>query len=122
MNDAFVFDTYALIEIIRGNKNYIPYLKATPIINEFIFAELCFNLIREYGIARSSNILNKYIDAIVVPNPKLIQNAMVYRLQHKKSNISMTHCIGYLQAQELRIPFLTGDKEFKDLPYVEFVK
>ena len=45
-NKAFVFDTYAIIEIIQGNKNYGAYLDSKIIINDFIFAELCYNFLK----------------------------------------------------------------------------
>ena len=45
--ESFVFDTYAILEIIKGNINYKPYLDATILINDFIFAELCYNLLKE---------------------------------------------------------------------------
>ena len=45
---------------------------------------------------------------------------MKFRVMNK--NMSMTDCISYMQAKELGIKFLTGDKEFEDLENVEFIK
>ena len=45
--EIFLFDTYAILEIISGSKNYSKYLNCGIIINTFIFAELCYKLIRE---------------------------------------------------------------------------
>ena len=35
---------------------------------------------------------------------------------------SLIDCVGYSVAELLTIPFLTGDREFEDLPGVEYVK
>ena len=34
----------------------------------------------------------------------------------------MTDSISYMHARDLNVRFLTGDKEFMDMPNVEFVK
>ena len=58
----FVFDTYAIIEVIKGNPNYASYLDATPIINQFILAELCYCLLKEAGIEKSKLIVSTMTD------------------------------------------------------------
>jgi predicted nucleic acid-binding protein len=35
---------------------------------------------------------------------------------------SLIDCVGYSVAESLSIPFLTGDREFEELPGVEYVK
>ena len=42
-------DTYAIIELIKGNKAYSKYLDFTPVINDFVLAELHYCLLRDYG-------------------------------------------------------------------------
>jgi len=54
MNETFVFDTYALIEILKKNPNYEKYMAATAITNNFIFAEFCYNLYKDK--VKNSNI------------------------------------------------------------------
>ena len=44
--NKYVFDTYAIIEIVRGNPNYIKYNDSEVIINNFIYAELCYNILK----------------------------------------------------------------------------
>ena len=46
MTSKYLFDTYAIIEIIDGNKNYLKYSDSDVVINNFIFAELCYNLFK----------------------------------------------------------------------------
>ena len=118
---SFIFDTYALIEIIQGNKNYGPYLNSRVIINNFIFAELCYILIRD-GYPKLEKYLELYKKFIVNLNPQIIKEAMNFRHKNKHKNMSIPDCISYFQSKELGILFLTGDKEFESMENVEFVK
>lgn len=121
MTDLFLFDTYAVLEIINGNKSYNLYLDCDIIINEFIFAELCYKLLRE-SYEKADYYINKYKEFIIFPDEETIKEAMKFRVGYKKQNLSMTDCIGYIMAKKLGIKFLTGDKEFEDMENVEFVK
>ena len=122
MNRVFIFDTYAIIEVIAGNKNYEKYLDSEVIINEFIFAELCYNLIKEKGIEKSNLLIDKYQRFVLNASPKIIKDAMLFRFENRKKDLSMTDCISYIMAQKSNIRFLTGDKEFKNMDNVEFLK
>ena len=118
---SFVFDTYALIEIAKRSKPYEQYLSCDMIINNFIFAEYCYDLLKTEGKIDSKRVeeLKKRIKSI---EPQWIIEAMVFRYANKKQKMSTTDCISYIMSQKLGIPFLTGDKEFEGLPNVEFVK
>ncbi len=117
----YLFDTYALLEIIKGNKNYLPYIEAKIIINNFIFAELCYILIRE-GYPGADKYLEKYKKFILGISPDIINDSMKFRYKNKKRKMSMTDCVSYIQSRHLGIKFLTGDKEFETMENVEFVK
>ena len=118
----FVFDTYAIIEVIKGNPNYASYLDATPIINQFILAELCYCLLKEAGIEKAFEYSDKYGRFVSSIDTSAIKEAAAFRYQHKKQKIAFTDAIGYIQAKKLGIKFLTGDKEFESLPNIEFIK
>ncbi len=118
----FLFDTYALLEIIRGNPRYQPYLDSAPMINSFILAELSYNLLKEHGPGTAFSYVDKYAPFSAPIDSGLIKEASLFRFQNKKKNFSFTDCAGYCQAKNLGIRFLTGDKEFQGLPNVEFVK
>ncbi len=121
MTSKYVFDTYAIMEIKEGNKNYEKYLDAEIIINNFIFAELCYNLFKDKDKNAKEHI-QKYSQFINSVKPEWIKEAMEFRLKWKDRGVSMTDCISYIMAKELGIKFLTGDKEFEGLDSVEFVK
>jgi len=117
----YVFDTYALMEIIEGSDSYSPYLDSSFIINNFIFAELCYNLFRDKDKNAKEHITKyaKYINSV---KPEWIEEAMEFRLKWKDRKVSITDCIGYIMAKNLGIKFLTGDKEFENMENVEFIK
>jgi len=121
MTDTFVFDTFAILEIINGNRNYEKYIDSKIIINDFIFAELCYKLFRE-NVPKAEEYIQKYSKFILELEPRTIKDAMIFRINNLKKGLSMTDCISYLMANQLKVRFLTGDKEFKDINNVEFVK
>ena len=120
-DEAFVYDTYALLEIIQGNDNYKEYLEKKIIINDFIYAELCYILIRN-NYPYLDKFLERHKKFIISVKSEVIKEAMKFRYLKKSKNMSMTDCISYFMAKDLGINFLTGDKEFEGLENVEFVK
>ena len=120
-NNTFVYDTYALIEILKENPNYRPYLDSNIMINDFIFAEFCYVLFRDKD-PKADKYIQEIESFIVHVSPTVIKNAMEFRFNWKDRKVSITDCMGYFMAKELGINFLTGDKEFEKLENVEFVK
>ena len=53
---------------------------------------------------------------------EVIEEANLFRLENIKKKISTTDAVGYVLSKKFSVKFLTGDKEFKDLDSVEFVK
>ncbi|MAH07274.1 PIN domain nuclease [Candidatus Pacearchaeota archaeon] len=120
-NNIFIYDTYAIVEIIEGNEKYKEYIDKEIRINDFIFAELSYILLRK-NYPKADFYLSRYKKYILHVNPESIKKAMKFRYENKETRMSTTDCISYFQAKELGIKFLTGDKEFEDLENVEFVK
>lgn len=121
IDEIFLFDTYALIEILNKNKNYEKYTNATAIINNFIFAEFCYKLILN-NVKDTEKHLNELMPAISHVDTETIKEAMAFRVKNKDKKMSMTDCISYFMAKKLGIKFLTGDRQFKGMENVEFVK
>jgi len=121
MNDTFLYDTYALMEILNRNPNYEIYLEKNPVINEFIFAEFCYNLIK-CKVKDPRRHIDEVKPAILRASPEVIEEAMEFRYKNKKKKLSMADCVSYCMARKIGIKFLTGDKEFRDIEGVEFVK
>ena len=120
---TFFYDTYALFEIFKGNKNYLDYISEIGIVTTKLnLMELYYGLLTEFGIDVAEFYYSKYREFCADASDTVIKTAMQFRAQHKKRNLSYIDCVGYIFADEMKIKFLTGDKEFKDMPNVEFVK
>ena len=118
----YFFDSYAIIEIIKGNPNYDRFVDDEIITANLNLAEVFFSIIREHNEQKAE----KWIDilkehAFEVDTETMIE-AMKFKFKHKKTNFSYIDCIGYIIAKKHGIKFLTGDKEFEGLDNVEFVK
>lgn len=124
MTEAFVFDTYALIELLEGNPAYLKYADGKMIINEFIFAEFCYVGIKRYRdyLADAEQKSRTVVGGISAVSPGQIVDAMKFRFLNRQKDVSTTDCVSYIQAQKLGIPFLTGDGAFEGMPGVEFVR
>ncbi|RLG80580.1 MAG: type II toxin-antitoxin system VapC family toxin [Thermoprotei archaeon] len=119
-------DTYALVEILRGNPSYERYASEELVTSEFNLLELAYALTRDYGKEKAVEILRmvRVFVAIIQPTDEDYAEASALRIGLKKQsrNLSLIDALGYVLAKRLKIPFLTGDREFKGLDGVEYVK
>jgi len=122
MNNVFFFDSYAIVEIIKGNKNYEPFIRADIITTKLNIFEVYYGLLRDVGEKEAEEFLKKYYQFIINFDENMIRESSKFKLNNRKRNLSMVDCIGYILAKKIDIKFLTGDKEFENLPNVEFVK
>ncbi|MBI5797432.1 PIN domain-containing protein [Candidatus Woesearchaeota archaeon] len=120
---TYFFDTYALIEVIKGSKNYREFSTFTSmVITKLQLMELYYSVLCESGKERADFYYDFFSPSSIVIKDETIKNAMLFRSQHKKRRLSYVDCLGYIFALEKGIPFLTGDKEFEQFPNVCFVK
>jgi predicted nucleic acid-binding protein len=120
MTTKFFFDTYSLVEILEKNKSYEPYLDFEIIMTKLNLFEFYFYLLRTANEHTAQKWLVRCSKFVVDFDDITIAQAAKFKSIYKKC--SMTDCIGYITAQRLGIPFLTGDKEFEKIRGVEFVK
>ena len=120
----FFFDTYALIEIIKGNPNYKDYLKEEFITTRLNLMEFYYALLRLFNEKTAEHYFNTFLPSCVSVEDETIKAAMKFRLiQRKQKNlISYVDCVGYFVALKNNIRLLTGEKHFKGLKNVEFVE
>ena len=119
-------DTYALVEILKGNPAYERYAGEELITSEFNMLELAYALTRDYGEEKAVEILRivRAFIAIVQPRDEDYARASTLRLELRRQgrNLSLIDALGYVFAKRLNIRFLTGDREFKGLDGVEYVR
>ena len=87
--------------------------------------ELYYASLRDSNEETAERDYETFVPAEVEIPEKTLKNAMKKRLefqQKKKMNISYVDAIGYQYALENNLKFLTGDREFKGVENVEFVK
>ena len=122
MNDVFLADTYAIIEIINGNKNYKKFENCRLLTTKFNLVELYYSLLQDFGNVLASQYLLMYSRLMISITYNSIRYGMAFKLKHKKEKLSYVDCIGYAVARENGIRFLTGDEKFRTKENVEFVK
>lgn len=135
----YYYDSYAVIEFIRGNEAYKVYFTDTKgFLTKPNLAEVYHNMRKGsnggggsgFDAKRAAMVVERFALFLVGYDIKDICEAMELRLRLMQSNkkkrvhsdLSYTDALGYYLAQKMKIPFLTGDVYFKDLPGVEFVK
>ena len=120
---TFFFDSYALIEVYEKNVNYEKYTKANAITSYFQVYEVYYSLIRNGYTKEEIKDFFEFLQSICIELKfEWIPKSVEFRKEYKKRDLSYADCLGYVIAKNLGIRFLTGDKEFENLPNVEFVK
>ena len=122
MSESYFFDTYAIIEIMKGNDAYARFKYAKIVITIFILVELHYKLIRDFNRQLAEEILHQYSGHAIEVDIETIKEANEFKLLHKKKRLSVPDAIGYITAQKYGLKFLTGDKQFKGVKGVEFVR
>ena len=120
--DIYFFDTYAIIEILKGNNNYVKYKECKAIISSFNLIELHLHITRVFGEHVADSILEEYSKCVVNFELDDVKETTKLKIRYAKRKLSIPYSIGYVISKRLGMKFLTGDEKFKDLDNVEFVK
>ena len=118
----YFYDSYAIIEIIKENENYLRFKEdiiTTSVLNLF---EVYYYLLRVYNEKTADFWMNRFNFNFLEINPELSVKASKFRFDSRKKDLSLTDCIGYVLALKGNIKFLTGDLKFENIKNVEFVK
>lgn len=118
----YFFDTYAFIEIIRGNQKYARFKAVQMATTKLNLMEVYYWLLNKFGKTAADRFYDETAEYAADIEDRVIKEAMVFRLQHKSKNLSYVDCIGYMLAKMYNIKFLTGDRQFKGMDNVEFVQ
>ncbi len=119
---SYFFDTYALIEVIKGNENYLEYAELTFITTTLNFTEFYFYLLSSLDEKKADETLDKFNFSFLEINKDVAKEAAKFRKSNYKRELSYADCIGYILAKNMKFKFLTGDNFFKNVDNVEFVK
>ncbi len=118
----YYFDTYAFIEIIRGNPNYSAFVKTEFATTKLNLMEAYYWLLNKFGKKAADDFYDETVQYAIEIGDEIIKEAMSFRTQNKQKNLSYVDCIGYILAKANSLKFLTGDIQFKSMDNVEFVQ
>ena len=116
----YFFDTYAIIEIVRENKNYERFKDADIISGLLNYGELYSWTLKGKGDYRE--LLTRVRRLILHLDIGDIIEGMKFKYQNRDKKLSFVDCVGYAMAKRRGLRFVTGDDGFRNLPGVEFVK
>jgi predicted nucleic acid-binding protein len=119
-------DTYALIELLKGNPNYENYSQADLVSTEFNILELTYALFRDFGRDEATKVVKliRYKIKILSTEDSDYLDASEFRKSANKTGkkLSLIDALGYSCSKKLGIKFLTGDREFIEMENVEYIK
>ena len=123
MTKKFYFDTYALVEISKGNPNYEPYKEdVIVLLNTLNLLEFSYFLFTEKRENEIKEFFNNYLRFNVNYDEQILINAAEMKFKFLKERLSFIDCVGYMIAKKRNAKFLTGDEKFRKMDNVEFVK
>ena len=117
----YFFDTYAIVEIIKENKDYEKYKEDEIVTSILNIGELYYVLLREKGEEVAEYWHKMLNQSAFLVDVETIIKAMKFRFENKAKKFSFIDCVGYVIAKDKDLRFLSGDKAFENLDNVEFV-
>lgn len=114
-----------MIEYLRGNPKYLKYFSNSELITSIMnLIELYFLVLREHDeeIADNAYAVFRHYQREIDEGD--VREGMKLRLKMMiaKINLSYADSIGYVISKRLGTKYLTGDKAFRTLTNVEFVR
>ena len=121
-NMAFFHDSYAIIELIEGNKSYKPYQDFKIVTSVLNIGEVYAIFLRNEGKNKADEWFANFNFNLLEILPQDMIEATYFRYMNRKRGISITDAVGYTLSLRHKLKFLTGDKQFENMANVEFVK
>lgn len=116
-----VLDTYALIEIKRGNPSYAPILQSPFLITDLTIGEFYIVIMREENEEEAKKWLGRLKVNCRPVSREILINGLKFRESRKRENLSIFDSVGYQYARWNDFLFVTGDKAFKEKEGVLFI-
>jgi hypothetical protein len=121
----FFLDSYAILEMARGNPAYRPFVHEPVITMRANLLEVYYVLAQSGETALADASL-KLLGPHSVDLPvELIARVAAFRMRKKGATgrrFSYADASGYVYARENGYEFLTGAEEFEGLPSVRYVR
>lgn len=118
----YFLDTYAMVEIVKGNTHYTKYLTQQLHTSLFHLYELFYQLLRDHDAPTAREFFTQFSDVLLPISDSHIFAAAEFKLAHAKAKLSYADALGYAMADQEGMRFLTGDQAFQHITNVEYVK
>ena len=122
MPGEFFFDTYALVEIVRGSGAYRPFAGTPIVTHQANLYELIVQILRDHSEAQVRRVIGALHPNLLDADLDDLIQASHFKIEHARARISYVDSLGYTLAHRYGLRFLTGDELFADLPGVEYVR
>lgn len=130
MQKAYYLDSYALIEIAKGNPNYADYTKlddaTTSKLNLLEMRYILSEQMQEDLAEQFYRIFSGCVaDSNSVLSDEILKKAADFRLKIRGASgrkFSYIDAVGYVYAVSSGLTFLTGAREFEGFQGVEIVR
>jgi predicted nucleic acid-binding protein len=122
------YDSYAVLAYISGEKAFAKYFDGQSsggVLTKLNLMEIYFRAAKLHGHEAAREVIDRFSRYLVDFDIDDIAGSMKLReelMKTRRMNISYVDALGYYLAKKMRIPFLTGDRQFADLAGVKFVK
>ena len=96
----YFWDSYAIIELGKSNPNYEKYIQEPVLFTIFNLAEIYWNLLNELDEKEANNLYERYSPCVVNISDDILKEAIKFRKEHKKKDLSYADCIGYTYSKK----------------------
>jgi predicted nucleic acid-binding protein len=122
--DCFA-DSFAFVAYLQGNPRYVRIFERKTLCTSALnILELYATLLRRLGRAEARASSVPFLSLVVsgAADVALVAGEFRQLMRARRRDCSYIDAWGYAMAQEIGIPFLTGDPSFKSVENVEFVR
>ncbi len=117
----YFFDSYVLVEYFKGNPGMAKLIEDNDgVITLLNLLEVAYIISRDFKPELGRRVIKQLNDLVVIPTNKDVEEAVMFRLQSRKLDLSYADALGYTYAKRRSILFLTGDSAFEGMPNVGF--
>jgi predicted nucleic acid-binding protein len=112
----YFLDTYALVEIAKGNEEFSPLLDKEAVTMVDNLAEFYYAMLKASDARTADKFLSIFLRMTMHFPARYVKGAMQWRHQKRKMKFSYVDSMGYYFSQEMGCTFVTGDKTFAGMP------
>lgn len=121
------YDSYAVLAYINGENAYVKYFddkEVSGTLTKLNLMEIYFRTAKLHGHKAARQIIDRFSRYLIDFDIGDIAGSMRLReeLMKKRTDISYVDALGFYLAKKMQILFLTGDRQFRELDGVRFVK